>query len=342
LSSDSLSGEASANKHRIHSGVVDEELVLDAVARETGARPARIEPRETQAPRLVYECAFDDREPVIFKAEVDAGDDAALALEAWAMERVRSLGVPAPRVIALDTSGARFPGAYAIIEKLAGVPLPPVWRDRAEDEADLAPDELRAVLKTAGEYLRRVHGVEVRGYGRLDDDRYLRTGEVRGRHAAWSDVTLAPALEALAYMESRSYLDAAACSDLRTVLREYDAVLGTCADPRLLHGDLGAKHIFVHPATAALTGIIDWGDRESGDPAMDLANFELWEDAARLEWLLEGYGDERPDLRTRILVYAIADGLRLAHKRYAQGRVHDAAPVVAWLMPRIERALRSL
>jgi len=83
--------------------------------------------------------------------------------------------------------------------------------------------------------------------------------------------------------------------------------------------------------------IIDFGDREAGDPAFDVANFLLWEDEQRLTWLRDGYGDAGDDFDTRVWVFALADGLRLAHKRYAAGRIDAADPVVKQLLPRIAR-----
>jgi aminoglycoside phosphotransferase (APT) family kinase protein len=224
-----------------------------------------------------------------------------------------------------------------LIEKVPGKPLPPIWRQRAADEADLTVEQMRTVVRAVGGHLRAVHEIRVDGYGRLDDEHFVESGEVRGRHETWSEAALAPALDALDYLEKHALMPRDLTGRVRATLID-SPELRDC-EPRLLHGDLGAKHIFVDPATGALTGVIDWGDREAGDPAMDIANFDLWEDETRLGWLIEGYGDVDAGMRQRILLCAIADGLRLAHKRFAQSRVDAGDPVVAWLMPRIERAL---
>ena len=39
------------------------------------------------------------------------------------------------------------------------------------------------------------------------------------------------------------------------------------AEPTLIHGDLGAEHVFVEGGH--ITGVIDWGDAAIGDPALD-------------------------------------------------------------------------
>jgi aminoglycoside phosphotransferase (APT) family kinase protein len=276
------------NVHRIRAGVIDDRLVLDAIEGHLGVRPVTLTQLATQAPRLVFEVMLPGGRAVIFKAEQDTRGDDAIVLETWAMERAREAGVPVSRGLALETDGSRFPGRYAVFEKAGGSPLPPVWRARESNEADLTAESVRRALRSAGEALRRIHGIAVGGYGRLDDERYLRAGDVRGRDDSWREVALAPALAALDFMSMRRLMDRARIEQARAILAAHDPILTMCPDPRLLHGDLGAKHIYVDAATDELTAIIDFGDREAGDPAFDVANFVLWEDDERLRWLREG------------------------------------------------------
>jgi len=42
--------------------------------------------------------------------------------------------------------------------------------------------------------------------------------------------------------------------------------------PALRHGDLGASNILFDPIQGRLTGVLDWGGRAVGDPALDLAS----------------------------------------------------------------------
>ena len=319
------------NVHRLRDDVVAASLVLDAIERALGRRPAALVPHETQAPRLVSEARFDSGASVIFKAEHDTRGDDAIALEAWALDAVARLGVPVPRVLASDFTSTHFPGKYVILEKVAGRPIPPVFRAPAPDEVVLAPEALDAVLRDVGRHLRAIHSIRVGGYGRLDDARYQRTGEVRGRSTSWADVTLSAARLALDALAALDALPVASISILRDL---FDSTpdLAVCEDPRLLHGDLGAKHIFVDSATGTLTSIIDFGDREAGDPAWDLANFSLWEDDERLESLLAGYSDVTWEMRRRIAAYGVVRAMTLAHRRIAQGRRDDAQPVLARLI----------
>src|SRR5436305_13036326 len=41
--------------------------------------------------------------------------------------------------------------------------------------------------------------------------------------------------------------------------------------PILIHGDLGTENILIEPASAKLTGILDWGYAQVSDPALEFA-----------------------------------------------------------------------
>ena len=45
--------------------------------------------------------------------------------------------------------------------------------------------------------------------------------------------------------------------------------------PVLLHADISGEHIFIHPTTGALEGIIDWSQARLGDPCRDIAGLAL-------------------------------------------------------------------
>ncbi len=72
----------------------------------------------------------------------------------------------------------------------------------------------------------------------------------------------------------------------------------------LIHGDLGAEHIFVK--AGRITGVIDWGDAVTGDPGLD--HGRLWRDFGPI-----GRGGERARL------YAICtalEDLAFGHEPY--------------------------
>jgi len=80
--------------------------------------------------------------------------------------------------------------------------------------------------------------------------------------------------------------------------------------PRVwLHGDLHAKNVV--SADGRLTGVIDWGDICTGDPATDLASvWNLFEPPAHARFW-EAYGEVSEATRKRAAVWAATFGLML-------------------------------
>ncbi len=86
---------------------------------------------------------------------------------------------------------------------------------------------------------------------------------------------------------------------------------------RLIHGDLGAEHVFVD--AGEITGVIDWGDAAIGDPALDhgklMRDFgvdlgeraRLYAVCTALEDL--AYGLETGDARYRVSALAALDAI---------------------------------
>src|SRR5581483_163288 len=101
--------------HAVRAGVIDGRLVREVIARACGRAPATIVQHETLLPRFVWEATFDDGSGVVLRAEHDSGGDCALVLEAWAIERARAAGLPAPtRVVhrTLRRAGRVVPAAH--------------------------------------------------------------------------------------------------------------------------------------------------------------------------------------------------------------------------------------
>jgi aminoglycoside phosphotransferase (APT) family kinase protein len=60
--------------------------------------------------------------------------------------------------------------------------------------------------------------------------------------------------------------------------------------PVLLHYDLSPDHIFVD-SDDRITGIIDWGAVQGGDPVRDLVRWNYWDNYEfSIDWLASTYG----------------------------------------------------
>jgi aminoglycoside phosphotransferase (APT) family kinase protein len=319
------------SRRRLPPAEIDERLVAEAIARHVGRRPRALLPLATLPPRVVWEASFDAAPPLIFKGELDTGSDDAIVLECWAMDRARERGAPVPRVHALDTTLDVFPGRFAIFERAPGVAM-----------SELPPADPRraAVLVEAGRAMRHVHEVSIAGFGRLDDGHYLRTGEVRGTMVAWRDYAFERAFAAIGPLTAAGLLSAADAAIFEQTLVTASHEVGGFSDGRLLHGDLDETHIFLDPDRGGLTGIIDWGDRESGDPAFEFAMFALFDGMPATMRALEGYAPdaaERERVAARARSYLAAEALRLAKRRLAGGRRRNARAHIVETLQVLER-----
>lgn len=300
--------------------------VSAAIQRHTGVRPLSLDPKHTYRPRVVVEATFEARPPLVFKGESPTGDDDAIVLECWAMDRARELGVPVPSVLALDLSAEIFAGRFALFERARGVAL---------DEAALAAEKRDRLLREAGRFIRPLHEIAIAGYGRLDDRRFLETGQVRGNRATWPDYALAPAIAALPVLARASVITPAEVPEFETTLYARRELFEGVHSGQLLHGDFDETHIFVDPGAGAISGIIDWGDRESGDPAWEFATYALWDGLPDVRSVLAGYAPdaaERAAIEQRLPAYMLAEALRIAAKYVALGRLDSARETIdgAW------------
>jgi aminoglycoside phosphotransferase (APT) family kinase protein len=289
-------------------------LVVQAVATAVGPKPLALFQMATKLPRVVFEAKFANR-TVFFKAEVRNEErDYALALEAWTMECARKAGMPVADVLHLDCSEKAFPFRFMVMSALEGAPLQARGLDMALESR---------VLRNAGELLRGLHEFRVQGFARLDEDLYLRTGEVRGNAASWATIWDDDALEAITLLARSRVLDGALTSAALRRLKEGASLVPHLAEGRLLHGDFDRSHIFVD-GHGRLSGIIDFGDRESGDPEWELSGMWLWDGETYLAPVIEGYRAAGGMLNDDLVGhYGLIRLLRLMRRRLEAGRLED-------------------
>jgi aminoglycoside phosphotransferase (APT) family kinase protein len=234
---------------------------------------------------------------LVFKAlDPNGRDRDGIAVEAWACERARQAGVPAPEVLELDTSRERFPSSFFVMRKAAG---------RSLEEPDLADWELKTVLERLGGHLAALHEIALPGFGWL-----IENAGIRGEHDTWANALLGDVPASIDYLAGRDLLS-------RAEIERVWAALETSnewSDGRLLHGDLELLHTWVDPSTLRITSLVDFGDRRSGDPAYDFIHF----DPRYLDAVLRGY-DGNDSLLPRIAYYRLAHAVPWAAKWHSRG-----------------------
>ena len=304
-----------------------ERLIADVVQRHLGEPVIGLTPIPTYPDSIVYTVQLAER-TVIFKASDPAGRDPdGIALEAWACEQVRAAGVPAPRVLAVDTSTTLIPCSFFLMEQVAGQPLSSLTLPAAQH---------RRVVRQIGHVVRRIHTIPLDGFGWLDEAGYRATGQVHGAAPTWPAAILAEVPASLAYLEQTAAIDPGLANTIRRLIDAYRPLLEGTTAGSLLHGDLGALHVWVDPVRERVTGIVDWGERSVGDPMWDLAAYE-WDD---VPVLLEGYAPDAAMEATwavKFYLYAMLRAVPWACKWHARG-----AETIAWLNVTVREAVAHL
>ena len=206
----------------------------------------------------------------IFRFPKHDGVSARVELEARLLpepQRAIDVRIPVPEFVGTDPrTGRRFSG----YRKVEGAPL------NARVFPGLDPGRQDRFIAQIARFVRQLHSFPMERAILLG----VAAGDFRGAYAD----ELASVRELV--------LPRVNPDERRYVEQLYGAYLDDPAnfdyEPCLLHADLSPEHVFVDPATRAVTGIIDFGDVTIGDP-----DYEL-------QWLYADYGDRF--LRTYLAV----------------------------------------
>lgn len=237
-----------------------------------------------------------------------------------AQQRAGAAGLPVPKIIAYELNGARAADYNWIVEE----------RVRSEGFAHERMNRAARLAACAdmGGYLRRLHAIEVDGFGALQADGL--TAEHPGleqwlaARAANIDVALN-----LAGAEAK---DSAPLTAAQQLLRE-----SYTGPARLCHGDFAGKNLLL--ARGRLAAVVDWEGACGSDPAFDVAYFYFWhKDQDCLNALLASYDPPEPEaFRQRVLAHfkLLVVDLNVYISR-ARPELHDE------LLQRVQRELREL
>lgn len=179
-------------------------------------------------------------------------DPGRAAVDAALLQLVRGL-LPVPRVLDTKREGSAEDPPYLLTERLPGVNLQLYLETAGEDER-------RTVGEQLGELLVRLSGMPFLTFGMFRDGELaiepFGMGDLE-RYVAGLDLGLSP---------EQSERFAGVIAEAEDVLA--DGVDRVC----LVHSDFNPKNLLVDPATARITGLIDWEFAHAGSPYTDLGN----------------------------------------------------------------------
>lgn len=261
---------------------------------------------------MVFATESDDGCPLIVKVRRHHRR-ARYDVAAWAARQLATVGVPGPQILWHDQD-------VCIETRCPGRPLASV-DDKPSSEQDLA------AVTVAGELLRRLHTVPVRGFGRLDA---TGTGTHQSLHA-W-------------LLHPSPACSSTTDDDLLALTQHVRRVLRACvqrlpeAPARLLHGDWTARHVLAE--SGRVTGVVDLESARGGDPLADLAGWSLQEPPPITAALLAGYFPHPTDAIT--LTTLVLHRLRIASSLLYYHVAHGGTDQACVLARQIEADLEDL
>lgn len=183
-------------------------------------------------------------------------DPGRAAVDAALLRLVHGL-LPVPRILDAKRDGSPEDPPYLLTERLPGINLQ-VFLETAGD------DERRSVGRQLGELLVRLSGMPFLTFGMFRD------GELAIEPFGFGDLET--------YFEGCELgFDEKQVEGFRHVIGYAEDVLADGVDRVcLVHSDFNPKNLLVDPATARITGLIDWEFAHAGSPYTDLGNLFRW------------------------------------------------------------------
>jgi aminoglycoside phosphotransferase (APT) family kinase protein len=196
--------------------------------------------------------------------------------EAYLSELLHRHAVPAPRVVAIETSD----------QKVATLStwLPGIRLDQARTQ--LSTSDLSSAWRSVGAALRRAHAINLPVAGEIVRDR------VQPFVGGWAQWVLADLANDLTWLQAALGVPSISWSHLEGVVAAAVAALAE-APVRLIHNDALPQNVLVTPGADGwyCSGWLDWEFARAADPDWDVGTFDFRPAGLVPPAFYEGYGE---------------------------------------------------
>lgn len=258
-----LRGEADASIAQELEAALQEHFDTEHVVLSAGA---------SQGNHLTWNAEVDGK-AMFIRVENGPEKDNHLAVESAVLDRVRSAGVPTPRVFGCDASRSRVPFAWQALERIAAPDLNRWFKLGTLDVSRIAFD--------IGVAAAQWQSVTFEGFGVLNES-------LCGYRSSYAEYFHLRLDEHLHFLTARGFLTNA--DEIRGEIEQHRSLLDLA--PRcLVHKDLALWNIL--GSESRIAAFIDFDDAISGDPMDDLSLLACFHDAKFLQRAFEGYQSVR-------------------------------------------------
>lgn len=260
--------------------VTPDEIIQEIVKEGTGKQIAFKQRIIAGEANEVYNITLGNNKNVILRISKSAYPN--FLQEKWAIEKVKTLGVPTPKILLIKhfTIDGKEKSA-CLMDKVDGEPL-----ERGKINFDKLDLRLKKkLINQAGEILSKIHSVETQGFGWI-------IGEGKAEQET-SDALIDGLLnkhELFEKMAEEEALSKDIVTKALDIIRGFKGLYSK-VKPHLNHGDYSHKHFMVKGDR--IVAILDWGGVRSDTPVYDFAWWDYWfGEYIPTEWLREGYSNK--------------------------------------------------
>jgi len=340
---DFLHGTREQGRDRVRPGL--ETMLRETLARHFNVEVADLRPTESPGNHLAFLATISGRDCFV-RIEDGPEQDDYMEVESHVMAEVSKVGVPTPRIYAVDSSRRSVPFAWQVMECM---PCSDLNRLLKENRLELGP-----VAETIGAFVARWQMIAPDGFGPFDPD--IQRGHARlvGFHPTY-EAYFRTCLEGhLNYLLEQAFLEPAMAEEIRKGIDAHAARLNL-GHGCLVHKDLALWNILGTPNE--IVAVIDWDDSISGDPMDDLSLLACFFDGDVIARALKGYESVRPlpehhrsrfwlHLLRNMLVKSVirvgAGYFSLTDSLFLIGSGGSGAQLRTFTLDRIKAALRGL
>jgi len=224
-------------------------------------------------------------------------------------------GIPVPKIIAYQENPKTIGFPTMIMSSAEGKVL---------SESDISLEQKDIVYENLGKLLKKIHETKIKDFGPMK----VHNQELIGKFSTWKERCLSAEKKneiAIDFSITNKYINNEEARKIQEIYKEISEL--DFGKASLLHSDLHHGHFFI--TGTEITGIIDLGALEAGDPRSDIAMSMIFQNSREQEHFKKGYGElaNDPIVNKYIVKIVIRKILGRSH-RDIKGDVESAISIL--------------
>lgn len=284
--------------------------LLDALKAQWPDQALQLQPAASQGNHLTFRATIGDKDSFI-RVEDGPEKDDFLEVESEILRRVRTCGVPAPEVYAVDASRGRVPFAWQALENIK---CPDLNKHFKEGTLDFP-----AIAMQIGQAMATWQGITPPGFGPMNPAKLRESGRLEGFHTTYAAYFHLHLDRHLAFLAGHQFITKAEAESIQREIESHRSLLDL-SQGCLVHKDLALWNVL--GTRNKIAAFIDYDDAIAGDPMDDFSLLGCFHGGDVLAHTLSGYRSIRPlptDHRRRFWLHLLRNMIVKAVIRVGAG-----------------------